>query len=157
MKKVSRKIILALSEPLPLVARPYEAAARPLGIEEGDLLSAVRSLKKKGVIRRVGAVLGHRSAGLRANALIGWRVPARHMEHAGKVMAGFNEVSHCYARCAYPHWPYNLYTMVHARSKRECRAVIRAMAEKSGMTGHKIFFTVREFKKTRSDLKEILK
>ena len=46
--------------------------------------------------------------------------------------------------------------MVHARDKKESETVIKSMSVKSGVTMFKVQFTIREFKKIRSDLKEIL-
>jgi hypothetical protein len=69
----------------------------------------------------------------------------------------FAAVTHCYFRHTYPSWPYNMYTMLHARSDRECRRLIRQLAEVSGVRDYKVLDTIKEFKKTKTDLKEILK
>ena len=154
--KIDQKMIFALSEPLALVPKPYEVVARRLKMPEVELLSKISEYKKTGIIRRVGVVLGHLKVGYKCNALVMWQVDESRLEAAGKVFASFAQVTHCYARQTYPSWPYNLYTMVHARSKVESRALIKAMSEKSGVKTYKIQFTVKEFKKIKSDLKEIL-
>lgn len=154
--KISRKILFALAAPLELVPQPYAAIAGRLGMEEARLLAKIREYKKGGLIRRVGTVLGHFKVGYKCNALVCWQVNPSMLEATGGIFAGFPQVTHCYARKTYPDWPYNLYTMVHAKNIKESRAVIRAMADKAGVTQYDIQLTLKEFKKIKSDLKEIL-
>ncbi len=70
------------------------------------------------------------------------------MEKVGTVMAGFDEVSHCYERDTGGYWDYNLYTMVHGRTREECLATIARMASRSGIGDYRVLFSLREFKKT---------
>ncbi|MBF0593616.1 MAG: Lrp/AsnC family transcriptional regulator [Candidatus Omnitrophica bacterium] len=154
--KFNKKVVLGLSDPLELVSQPYKIVAERLGISEQRLLRIIRKYKSAGLIRRVGTVLGHFKAGYKCNALVMWQVEDAGLETAGKIFAGFPQVTHCYARQTYPDWPYNLYTMVHARNKNESQTIIKAMSTKAGITSYKIQFTVKEFKKIKSDLKEIL-
>ena len=49
-----------------------------------------------------------------------WKVPEEELEEIGPRMAAFKAVSHCYKRPTYPDWPYNIFTMVHARSMEAC-------------------------------------
>jgi len=63
-------------------------------------------------------------------------------------MASFPEVSHCYQRPRFADWPYNLYGMVHGRTRQECLDIVERIAEATGIRKHRALFTVREFKKT---------
>ena len=155
--KVPRKILFALTEPLALVPEPYTLPARAIGIEQGELILRIAGYQRQGIIRRMGIVYGHLKVGYTCNALVVWRVDEDSLEKAGKIFSDVPAVTHCYARQAYPSWPYNMYTMIHAKSKSECRTVIGAMARESGVKEYKALFTVREFKKIKSDLREILK
>ena len=49
-------------------------------------------------MRRFAAVMNHRSAGFKANAMGVWAVPEDQLEEIGPQMAGFAAVSHCYKR-----------------------------------------------------------
>lgn len=155
--RINKRIVLGLSDPLELIARPYKAVADRLGIPESRLLTRINEYKDAGIIRRVGTVLGHFKAGYKCNALVMWQVEESRLEDVGKICASFPQVTHCYARQTYLGWTYNLYTMVHARDKKESMATIQAMSAKAGVTTYKIQFTVKEFKKIKSNLKEILK
>ncbi len=154
--KIPKKIIHALADPLKLVPRPYAAIAQELGMDEAALLVKIGQYKKEGLIRRVGVVLGHFQAGYKSNALVSWNVPENDLEVQGRLLAAFPQVTHCYVRQTYPRWPYSLYTMVHARNKKELAAAIKAMAQKTGIKDYTIRTTLKEFKKTKSDLKGIL-
>ncbi len=154
--RINKKIVVALSRPLALISRPYAAIARRLGMTESQLLGKIREYKSGGIIRRVGIVLGHFQAGYRCNALVLWQVDEVRLAETGTLCAGFPQVTHCYARQTYPGWPYNLYTMVHAKSKKELLAVVLRMSAETKVTKYKIQLTVKEFKKIKSNLKEIL-
>jgi DNA-binding Lrp family transcriptional regulator len=77
-----------------------------------------------------------------------WRVEEAQIETVGKIMAGFRQVSHCYRRDPAADWPYNLYTMIHARDEAACRETARRMAQKSGVIDYTLLFSRRELKKT---------
>ena len=154
--KIDKKIVFALSEPLALVPRPYAGIASRLGMDESELLATIRGYQKAGIIRRVGVVLGHFRAGYKCNALVAWKVAPKDLSAVGKLMADFPQVTHCYSRKVFAQWPFNLYTMIHAGDKTELQLVIKAMADKSGVKQYKVQSTLKEFKKVKSDLKEIL-
>src|SRR3712207_8348796 len=54
-----------------------------------------------------------------ANAMGVWRAPEDRVEELGFQMASFAAVSHCYQRPIYSDWPYNIFTMVHGRTRSE--------------------------------------
>jgi DNA-binding Lrp family transcriptional regulator len=122
-------IVRALQGDIPLVARPFIQIANQLGIGEADLLHKISEMQNQGVIRRFGAILRHRQAGITANAMVVWRVPAEDIERVGTIMAQSPAVTHCYERPTGPDWPYNLYTMIHGRSTVECEEVVQKLAQ----------------------------
>jgi DNA-binding Lrp family transcriptional regulator len=143
------RILLArLENPLPPEARPWTAVASGLAVTESRLFAAVKSLKARGVIRRISAVLRHREVGFTANAMACFRVSGQ-MQEAGRKAASNPAVSHCYLRKSYPQWPYSLYAMIHARSREECEARLREISRAIGCPDHQILYSLREFKKQR--------
>jgi len=70
------------------------------------------------------------------------------VEEVGKLMASFDEVSHCYRRNPAKDWPYNLYTMVHASDEVSCRKIAATISEKTSAHGYEILFSRKELKKT---------
>jgi siroheme decarboxylase len=108
----------------------------------------MKDLQNRGIIRRFGATLRHQKSGFRANAMVAWKVDERRIEKAGRIMASFGEVSHCYRRDPAPLWPYNLYTMIHAKDETTCRAIARRLSLETGVDTYQLLFSRTELKKT---------
>ena len=141
--------ILALQEDLPIEPRPFETLAARAGMSVAELLEKARDFLASGMMRRYAAILRHWEAGFTVNVMSVWRVPEEKAEEAGRRMAEFAEVSHCYQRPTAPGWPYSHYAMIHARSEEEANGVVRRIAARTGLRDHALLRTVREFKKTR--------
>jgi DNA-binding Lrp family transcriptional regulator len=145
---LDKKIIQLIQGDLPLDARPFAILAETLGISEQEFVDRVKSLKKRKVIRRFGATLKHQEAGFNANAMVAWKVPEGKIDEAGKAMARFREVTHCYQRRIEKDWVYNLYTMIHGDNKEECEGIAAKMSEATGIKEYALLFSEKEFKKT---------
>ncbi len=142
-------VIRELQEDFPLIPEPYAPMAQRLGLAEDALFAAAADLKERGAMRRVGAVLHHRRAGITANAMLCWQVPPERAEEVGLTLANRPEVSHCYQRPTYPDWPYSHFSMVHARKRSECAEIARELSAQTGIDDYLILLSTREFKKTR--------
>lgn len=148
MDETDRRVIGALQGGLPDSPRPYAEAAAGLGLAADELLGRLERMRKAGVLRGVRAVLDQRQLGLAGNVLVAWTVPEGRIDEVGELFAARREVSHCVLRDTAAGWNYNLYTMVHAPTPERCEAVVREMAEASGVTERVVLATVRELKKT---------
>ena len=100
-------------------------------------------------MRRFAAVMNHRSAGFKANAMGVWAVPDAELDEIGPQMAGFALVSHCYRRPTYDDWPYSIFTMVHGKNAKECEATIAAIHDETGVDEYALLWSIKEYKKTR--------
>src|SRR5205085_348608 len=78
------------------------------------------------------------------------KVPPHQVARVGEQMAQFTAVSHCYERPIYPDWPYNVFSMIHARTPQECETVVEAIARETDIGEHIILYSSTEFKKTRT-------
>ncbi len=134
---------------LPLVERPFAAEARQIGTDEDTLLAMLRSFKERKLMRRFAAVMNHRSAGYKANAMGVWAVPDEQLDEMGPRMAGFAFVSHCYKRPTYDDWPYSVFTMVHGHNGRDCEQTIAAIQSETGVEDYALLWSIKEYKKTR--------
>jgi DNA-binding Lrp family transcriptional regulator len=141
--------IRATQGPMPVISEPYAPAAERLGVPQEEVLRRLESLRDRGALRRVAAILFHRRAGFSANGMGVWKVPQEEVLETGKRMAAFRGISHCYERPTYPDWPYSVFTMAHGRSKEECDAVLDAIAEATGITERATLYSSTEFKKVR--------
>ena len=141
--------IRATQGPMPVVEEPYAPAAERLGVPQREVLARLGSLRERGGLRRVAAILFHRRAGFSANGMGVWNVPEDAVLDTGRRMAAFRGISHCYQRPTYPDWPYSVFTMAHGRSKAECDAVLDAIAEATGISDRATLYSSTEFKKVR--------
>ncbi len=145
---VEKKIIALLQTDIPVVKRPFKVMAEQIGITEDEFLSVLKSLDDRKMIRRFGATLKHQKSGFKANAMVAWMVDEDKVEETGKIMATFQEITHCYRRNPAPGWRYNLYTMVHATSEDECHAIVKRISKAVGQTDYELLFSRKELKKT---------
>ncbi|MCC5909462.1 MAG: Lrp/AsnC family transcriptional regulator [Clostridiaceae bacterium] len=145
---LDKKIIKALQEDLPLSEEPFREIANTLQIDEKELLNKIQYYIDEGIIRRFGAVIRHRKTGFTANAMVVWKADPDKTKEIGKKMAEFPEVSHCYERPVYPEWPYNLFTMVHGRSKQDCYEIAQRIGETVDIHEYSLLFSSEELKKT---------
>jgi DNA-binding Lrp family transcriptional regulator len=141
--------IRVVQEDLPLVERPFAAQAAELGCSEDDVLGLLASFKDRKLMRRFAAVMNHRTAGFKANAMGVWAVPDDDLDEIGPRMAGFALVSHCYRRPTYPDWPYSVFTMVHGKHSRDCETTIAAIRDETGVDDYALLWSIKEYKKTR--------
>lgn len=151
MNKKAERILKTASGDLPLTPRPFDEWARSAGVEEPELILTLRQALHDGIIRRFGAVLAHTKSGMKKNAMVAWEVAEADADRAGRIMARYDAVSHCYLRAPAPGFPYRLYTMIHARDDRELSACIDSIRQKTGLVSFVVLRSVREFKKTSPD------
>ncbi len=143
------EVIRASQHDLQIVPEPFAEIAEKVGIDTQRLLEVLQELREGGIMRRFAAILNHRKAGFNANAMVVWDVDEERGEEIGKKAAAFSAVSHCYLRPKYPNWPYNLFTMVHGKSKEQTDAIIEEMASELEYRDKRPLYSTREFKKVR--------
>ncbi|MFW6145908.1 MAG: hypothetical protein ACOC7R_01085 [Planctomycetota bacterium] len=144
-----RRIIRALQTDLPAEDEPFAPPAAAAGVSVDRLLGTAKELRATGVLRRYGAILHHRRAGVRANVMVAWCEDGAAGDALGAAAAAMPAVSHCYRRRAAAGWPYTLYTMIHGRTAADCEAVIAALAALPAAGGHVALWTERAYRKRR--------
>ena len=148
LNELDKKIIKVLQEDFPLCEEPYKILAERVGITEEEFLRRVKNFVEDKKIRKVGAVLRHREAGFKANALCAWEVPAEKIDDIAKIFSSHSAVSHCYDRTTAPNWNYNLYTMIHAKSREELEKIVLELSATTGIENFQIMYSKKEWKKT---------
>ena len=143
-----RRVLALVQGDLPDSATPFADVAARAGVQEDEVIELLAGMRASGEIRRFGATLRHQKAGYGANAMVAWYVDEADLERVGTFMASRPEISHCYHRVNCMDWPYNLYTMVHAKTKDQCRETVAELARLSGVEEFDVLESIREFKKT---------
>lgn len=148
---IDRAIIVATQQGLPLVAQPYHAIAEQLNLDAEEVMDRMRRMQERGVIRRIGVVPNHYAIGYRANGMTVWDVPDDVVDALGERIGRLEFVTHCYRRPRHPpQWQYNLFAMVHGRSRDEVAAQIAQIKSLLGdyVRGHDVLYSTRILKKT---------
>jgi DNA-binding Lrp family transcriptional regulator len=149
--EIERRLIVATQGGLPLVPRPYDALGEQLGIPGAEVRSRLAHMLEAGLIRRIGAVPNHYALGYRHNGMTVWDVADDLIDELGAKVGALPFVTHCYRRPRHlPDWPYNLFAMVHCKSRAEAEQRIAEIAALLGSAcrGHDVLYSSRILKKT---------
>jgi len=154
---IDRRIIAATQAGLPLVSEPYAALAADLDLAEDEIHARLRAMIERGVIRRIALAPNHYALGMVANGMSVWDVEDARIAELGPRVGALDFVSHCYERPrALPDWPYNLFAMIHGRSREEVeekRARVAALLG-NACRGSDILYSTQILKKTGLRLRQ---
>lgn len=149
--ETDRRLIRLTQAGLPLCLRPFHRVAEELGLEPEEVMYRFRRMVQAGVIRRIAAVPNHYRLGYRANGMSVWDIDDARIDALGRQVGELLFVSHCYRRPRrLPVWPYNLFAMVHGRSREEVMDQVGEIAALLGEAcrGHDVLFSAAILKKT---------
>lgn len=143
---VERQLIAALQPGLELAARPFACLGERVGMSESEVLRRISGWLDEGLIKRFGVIVRHHELGYRANAMVVFDAPDEDVDRIGRLFAAEDGVTLCYRRSrSLPHWRYNLYCMVHGRSREEVQPKIEHLSRLAGLPAQALFST-RRFK-----------
>jgi len=144
-----RRVLAAIQDGLLLVREPYRLVAEQLGLPEQRVLDAIASMLEQRKIKRIGAVPNHYALGITANGMSVWDVPDDRVAEIGRCLGDREEITHCYRRPRHPGWPYNLFGMVHGRSRDDVLAAVERIARELNIARypHDVLFSTRMLKK----------
>jgi len=152
-----RQLIAATQGGLPLVPRPYDAVGERLGVSGLQVRERLAQMLESGLIRRIGAVPNHYRLGFTANGMSVWDVDDALVDQLGERIGQLPGVSHCYRRPRrLPSWPYNLFAMLHGRTRAEVEQQAVQLRELLGSAcrGHDILYSTAILKKTGLRLRQ---
>jgi DNA-binding Lrp family transcriptional regulator len=141
-----RALAASVQTGIPFCDQPYAELANHLGQSEGWVLERLTNWSEEGLVKRFGVVVRHHELGYRANAMVVFDVADDQVERLGELLAAEQGVTLCYCRerCL-PAWRYNLYCMVHGRSRDEVAPTISRLAQLADAEPN-VLFSLRRFK-----------
>lgn len=110
----------------PLVARPFAAIAREIGMDEQAVLAAYRGWQQSGVVSRIGAVFAPRRVG--ASTLAALAAPADRLEEIAARVSAVAEVNHNYQR----EHAFNLWFVITAGSSQRLATIVADIERDTG-------------------------
>ena len=153
---IDRALVVATQGGLPLTPRPYHAIGEQIGVSGAEVMTRFSRMLEAGAVRRIGAVPNHYALGYSANGMSVWDVVDDDVGRLGRVVGALPFVTHCYERVRHPpQWRYNLFAMVHGRTRAEVEDRVKYIAAILGEAsrGHEILYSTRILKKTGMRLK----
>lgn len=121
--------------------QPFKVMAEKLDMDEEELLLEIKRLKKKGVIRRIGAILNPRPLKIKS-CLIGLRVRKDDLKNVARFINKCASVSHNYLRSG----DYNVWFTFSAKAKKEKDKFLKLLRQKKGVGGILVLDSKKQFK-----------
>ena len=149
LDEADRRLLAAIQSGLPLASHPFAEIGARLGLSEAEVMARLQQLQARGVIRRFGVVVRHHEVGYGANAMVVWDVPDEQVRELGRCLAEFDFITLCYRRPRHlPQWRYNLYCMIHGKTREDVLSNLEWMVNRCGLQGqpHDVLFSLRRFK-----------
>ncbi|MDH5682577.1 MAG: hypothetical protein OEZ36_13385, partial [Spirochaetota bacterium] len=143
-----KQIIRLIQTDLPICHKPFlELASGNSSLESKILRFLSTNLQQ--AVRRYIATFRHRNLGVRANGMVVWQVPENELSDFGHRLAGYSEVSHCYARETFPGFQYNVYSMIHAPTLEKLWDMADKISSELGCGDYLVMDSTVEYKKCR--------
>lgn len=155
LSKIEKKVLAYItSHEFDISKRPFLSMANTLDMREEDIIGILAELRKKEAIKELRAVINHTKAGYNENALICWRVRPDAVDIIKNIFIKNDLISHCYERKPQKEFNYNVFTMMHAKKRKDIETFAREVA-KAFAVDYAVLFTEEELKK-KLDLKKLL-
>lgn len=141
----------AIEDGLPLTATPYRTLALQLDLPEPLVMGQIEQWLQEGYIKRLGLVVRHHALGYRSNAMVVWNVPDEEVDHIGSLLRQAECVTLCYRRRRQlPDWPYNLYCMIHGKSRDSVMNQLELLIRQHQLQDipRSVLFSNQQFKQT---------
>ncbi len=141
-------IIKEVQENMPLTLDPYGDIAKTIGSTRTEVIKHLKKLNDNGFMKRIVAILNHRDSGYPENGMLAAVVPKDVLMDAGQNLSDEANVTHCYERKSYDNWPYNLYAMIHGKTRSEVENTVEKFITETNIDDYQILYSTKEFKKS---------
>jgi len=145
-----QKLRAMIQDGLPLTSEPFVSLADMLEVTDPQrIINTLQGWLDTGLIKRIGLVTNHHRIGFTSNAMVVWDVPDDKVDKVGEAFKQSGLVSLCYRRPRrLPHWPYNLFCMIHSRDRDTVADHVAQLVELCGLQAisRDVLFSTCQFK-----------
>ncbi|MBT3941958.1 MAG: Lrp/AsnC family transcriptional regulator [Chloroflexi bacterium] len=141
METVDREICNVIQSDFPLVDRPFLKIAEGLGITEDEVMERIIELKRRNVVRQIGAIFDTRRLGYKTT-LVAMRIPEDNLDAAAQIVNKHPGVSHNYAR----NGRFNLWFTLAVSPFEDLDETLEKMAKDTDAEATRKMPTIRFFK-----------
>jgi len=139
--QIDREIMNVIQAEFPLVPEPYKAIAEQLGTTEQDVLDRLAVLRKKNVVRQIGAIFDTRKLKYQS-MLVAMRFPDDRLDDAARFLNRHPGISHNYERDGY----FNLWFTIAVPPDRSLDDEVTKLGKLTGAESTRLLPTIRFFK-----------
>lgn len=136
-----RKIMNLLQSDFPLVREPWKSIGEQVGISEQEVFDRVGVLKKKNVVRQVGAIFDTRRLGY-SSTLVAMRFAEDRLDAAAHLLNRHPGISHNYARDG----QFNLWFTLAVPPGESVADEVELLGRVTGAEATRLLPTIRFFK-----------
>ncbi len=126
LTSLETKLVNGWQKGFPLIPRPYAQIAEKMGITEKDVIAMLASLKERGILTRVGAIVRPNTVG--ASSLVAMAVAPERLDEVAQIICAEPQVNHNYER----ENKLNLWFVVTASNNTELDEVLYRIEQKTG-------------------------
>lgn len=141
LKPKDRLLLKELQSGFPLSPRPYKEIAKNFGLSEEEIINKLKGLKRKGVIRYIGAIFNLKKFGI-VSSLIAMSVPKKDLPGVVRIINAYPQVTHNYLR----NDRYNLWFTLSASSENKLLKLINEVKRKTRLSDLLDLRTIKVFK-----------
>jgi len=94
---VETEVLRAVQNDFPVSKTPYKDIGDKLGLSDEQVMTHIRNLTNRGIIRKLGAVIAPSKLGY-VSCLLAMEVPEEEVEHVAKIINSYPGVTHNYVR-----------------------------------------------------------
>ena len=128
MDFIDEKILKRVERQFPISSCPYQDLAGEFGLSEEEVISRIARLKKKGVIKRIGALFDSEKLGLKST-LVAMKVPQPRLEEVANIVNCYPGVTHNYSR----EHEFNLWFVLMGKDDEEIDHILKKIEYRSGI------------------------
>ncbi|MDP8260398.1 MAG: hypothetical protein P9L96_05310 [Candidatus Gygaella obscura] len=113
-------------------------------VEKKEFIAKSKILKKKKIIKSPKVLLNYQKIGYDYNVLVAWRMDRLDGSFLRDKLKDVKNVTHCVVRKAQQDFDFNLFTMVHAKSKKELENTITMLKNIFRAESYEVMVTLKE-------------
>lgn len=138
---MERKLLDKVQRAFPACSRPYAELGERVGCTEQEAYDAIRSLRQRGLIRRIGGIFDSAALGY-VSELIAMKVPRERLDQVAQVVNEYQGVTHNYER----EGDYNLWFTIGQETRSELDRILADIESRTGVKEMLRLPTSRRFK-----------
>ena len=128
MNEIEKRLLNIIQSDFPVTSKPYENLAKQLGLSEADITKIIEDLKKRQIIRRVGAIFDLQELGYKST-LCAMKISPESLEEMAGIVNSYSGVTHNYGR----EHEFNLWFTLIAENEEKIIETIDDIKAKTGV------------------------